>query len=112
MARRAHDLFCRPFLQQPAGVEHPDAVAEPGDHPDVVADQQDRRVDLALQRLDQVEHLGLDGRVQRGRRLVQEEHLRIRRERHRDQHALLLPGRELVRVAAEDAGGIADRVPR
>ena len=48
----------------------------------------------------QVEDPGLDRDVERRRRLVGDEHLRIARERHRDHHALPHPARELVRVLA------------
>ena len=57
-------------------------------------------VELRLQVRDEVEHLGLDRRVEPGRRLVEDEERGILRERHRDHDALLHAARELVRVAA------------
>ena len=65
-------------------------------------------VELRLEVRDEIEHLGLDGRVEARRRLVEDEQGRILGERHRDDHALLHPARELVRVAAEDAVRVGD----
>ena len=108
MARRVDDFLRRSFLHEPPGVEQPHAVAEPRDHPQVVADQQDRRVELGLQLLHQLEHLRLDRRVESSRWLVEDEHVRRGRERHRDEDALLLACGQLVRVPPEDTCGVAD----
>ena len=48
--------------------------------------------------LDQLQDLGLDGHVERGRRLVGDQQVGVARERHRDHHALAHAARELVRV--------------
>ena len=45
--------------------------------------------------------LGLHGDVERARRLVGEQHVRVQRERERDREALGLAARDLVRVAGE-----------
>ena len=50
------------------------------------------------QLLDQVEHLGLDRRVEAGRRLVQHQQVGVGGERHREHHPLLLAAGQLVRV--------------
>ena len=97
-----------PFLDQLAGVQDPDAIAHLGDHAEVVADEQQRGPELVTQRRDQVEHLGLDGRVERGRRLVEDQQRRLGGERHRDHDALEHPARELVRIAVHDAAGVGD----
>ena len=44
---------------------------------------------------DQVEDLLLDRHVERRRRLVGDQQLRLARDRHRDHHALLLAARQL-----------------
>jgi hypothetical protein len=44
---------------------------------------------LALQFPQQVEHLGLDGDIERRGRLVGDQQLRLARQRHRDHHPLL-----------------------
>ena len=58
---------------------------------------------LALQLLEQVEHLGLDRDVERRGRLVGDEQLGLERERAGDADALTLTTGELVRVAVAEA---------
>ena len=50
----------------------------------------DRDAHLVAQPLDVVEDLGLARRVERGKRLVQQQHFGIRQQRAADRHALLL----------------------
>ena len=64
--------------------------------------------ELGLEARDEIEHLGLDRRIEAGRRLVEDQQLGLLRERHRDHDALLHAAGELMRVAAEDARGIGD----
>ena len=54
-----------------------------------------------LQLGEQVEDLRLDRHVERGRRLVGDQQLRVAGERHRDHHALAHAARELVRVVVD-----------
>ena len=64
------------------------------------------RIDMpsrSLQVAQQLEDLRLDRHVERGRRLVGDQQLRVARERHRDHHALAHAARELVRVVVERA---------
>src|SRR5918992_414623 len=58
--------------------------------------------------MDEIEHLGLDGRVEAARRLVEDEEPRIARERHRDDDPLLHAAGQLMRVALEDASRVGD----
>ena len=58
--------------------------------------------------LQQVHHLGLDGHVQRGHRLVGDDHLGLDRERPGDADALPLAAGELVRVPVVVLGVQAD----
>ena len=58
--------------------------------------------------LDEIQHLGLDGRVEARGRLVEDEEGRVGRQRHGDDCPLLHPSRELVRVAAHDPRGVRD----
>ena len=55
-----------------------------------------------------LEHLRLDGDVERRRRLVGEQHARARHQAHRDHDPLLHAARELVRVAAQRSLRVAD----
>ena len=54
--------------------------------------------------VEQLEHLGLDGHVERSRRLVAEQDGRLGGERDRDQHALAHPAGELMGIRAARAG--------
>ena len=117
VARVVEDRLDRPLLDELAGVEDADPLAHLADHAEVVADEEHRRVEArCLQRRDQVEHLGLDGRVEAGRRLVEDQQRRVLRQRHRDHDALLHAARELVRVAAHAPSRVGDvdlaRAPR
>ena len=52
--------------------------------------------------------LGLDRHVERGRRLVRDEEVRLVRECDRDHDALALPAGELMRIGAEPAARVAE----
>ena len=64
-------------LDDPAGVHDRDLVGDLGDDAEVVGDDHDRGVELALQALDQLEDLRLDRHVERRRRLVGDQQLRV-----------------------------------
>src|SRR3954462_9594112 len=70
------------------------------DHAQVVGYEDHRRPELALELDDNVQDLRLNGNVQRGRRLVRDQHFRIARERYGDHGALTHAAGELVRVFA------------
>ena len=61
--------------------------------------ENDARAGLVLELLDQLENLRLNRDVERGRRLVGDEQLRLARQRHRNHHALAHAAGELVRIA-------------
>ena len=65
-------------------VDDRDAVAEPLRLVEVVRGQQDRHLAAGAQACDHVEQLVPDARVEADRRLVEEEHLRLREQRTRD----------------------------
>ncbi len=106
--RLAQDLLGRPLLDQRAGVQDAHAIAHAGDHAEVVRDEEHRGRELLPQGVDEVEHLGLHRRVERGRRLVEHQQRRVGGERHRDHDALLHAARELVGVAVHDPGRVGD----
>ena len=64
--------------------------------------------ELALQALQQREDLRLHGHVERRRRLVGDQQLRLVGERHRDHRALAHAAGELVRVLVDAPAGIGD----
>ena len=74
---------------------------EPGEGREVVRDEQISEATGALQPGEEIEDPAPHRGVQRGGGLVEHEQIRLRRERARDRHALLLPARELVGEAAE-----------
>ena len=86
------------------------AVAEARDDAQIVAYEQHRRAQLLLQAAHHVQDLRLDGDVQRRRRLVRQQQLRLGYERHGDDHALLHAARELVWVVPRARGRDADHV--
>src|SRR6478672_8959273 len=108
MLRMLEDGRGSSLLDDLAGIHDPDSVADRADDAKVVGDEQDRRVHLDGELADEVEHARLDGRVEPGRRFVEDQEGRIRGERHRDHDALLHPARELVRISTEDAGRVGD----
>ena len=101
MRGRMDDRLDRADLDDPAGVHHGDAVAGLGDHAHVVGDQHDRRAVLLAQALEQRNDLRLDRDVERRRRLVGDDQLRLAGEREGDHDALAHAARELVRVLVE-----------
>ena len=71
-------------------------------------DQHDRRAESLADVAHQVEDARLDRHVERRRRLVRDEHLRVAGERHRDHHALTHAAGELVRVLVDTRCGRGD----
>ncbi len=82
-------------------LHHDDARRGVGDNAHIVRDDHDRHAEPGLQLAQQVENLGLHRHVERRRRFVGDENLRLRRDRHRDHGALALAARQLVRIARE-----------
>ena len=68
------------------------------------------RPELAPEVLEQLQDLGLDHDVERGRRLVADDDRRVAGEGHRDHRPLAHPAGQLVRVAAPRASRDADQL--
>ena len=98
MAGIVEQLVGGGLLDLAAGIHHHDPVGVLGDHAHVVGDQDDGGAERLLQLAHQVEDLRLDGDVERGGRLVGDQHLGIARQRHGDHHALAHAAGELVRI--------------
>ena len=92
------DVAHRAALHHFAAVHHDHEVAELGDHPEVMGDEQDRAAFAALQVLQPVDDLHLQGRVEGGGRLIRDQQRGLGLERHRDRNPLPHPARELVGV--------------
>ena len=93
------------LLDRRAAVHDHDLVGQVGDDAQVVGDQHERGAELALEPDQELEDLGLDGRVQGRGRLVGDDQRRVQGQRHRDHHALAHPAGELVRVVVQALGG-------
>ena len=96
-------------LDHLAEVHDGDAVGDVLDDAQVVRDEDVRQAKLALEPAEEVEHLSLDGHVERGNRLVAYEQLRLKRKRAGNVDALALAARELMRVAVHVLGVEADK---
>ena len=103
VARRVEDLLGRPHLDHLAQVHHQHPVAHVAHHVQVVADEEVGQAEVALQVLQQVEHLRLDRLVERRHGFVQNHQPRLQRQRPGDVDPLALPARQLVRIAAGEA---------
>src|SRR4029077_6570269 len=77
MARLGEDCLDRALLYEAGGGQHAHPLAPLRDHAEVVRDEEHRAVELLLEVLDQVEHLRLDGGVEAGRRLVEDQQTRV-----------------------------------
>ena len=82
-------------LEQHAAVHHRHRVGELGDDGEVVADQ-DQRFAPRLRLLQLLQHLRLDGHVERRGRLVGDDQFRVHRDRRGDQGPLAEAAGELV----------------
>ena len=87
---------------------HVDAVGHAAHDAKVVRDQQHGHAELALQRLQELEDLRLDGDVERGGRLVGDQQIGLVGQRHGDHDPLTLAAGELVRVGVETPLGIVE----
>ena len=90
MARVAEHLLRRVVLLHLAVLHDVDVFGEFPDDRQIVGDQDHRHPVAGLQILDQIQDLRLHRHVERGRRLVGDEHVGAVGERHRDHHALPL----------------------
>ena len=101
MLRIVEHRLGRADLDQLALLHHADAMGEAAHQVQVVGDEQQRHAELGLQRVEQRQDLRLDGDVERGRRLVADQKLRLAGQRHGDHGALALAARELMRIAVD-----------
>ena len=111
MVRFGKELTNRLFLNPYTFTHDDDTVGHFGDHAHVMCDEQQRHAVFARQLAHQVEHLGLDGHVERGGRFVGDQEARRTSQRHGDDDALAHTARQLVRILVEAARGIGDAHP-
>jgi predicted RNA-binding protein YlqC (UPF0109 family) len=108
LLRAGDDGGSRALFDRQAPVEHDDLVGDLADDAHVVRDEQHAQVELAHEPAEQVEDAALNRDVEGRGGLVGDEQMGRSAERHRDQHALQLAARHLVRVGGEDPFGIAE----
>src|SRR6185369_1292861 len=94
------DVGGAPVADLPAVVEHDDAIREVHDDSHVVLDEDDRRPELVVDVEDEAAHVLLLLDVHPRHRLVEQQHLRLHRERAAEVDALL-----------QAVGELADRRP-
>ena len=95
-------------LDNPAVPHHDNSVGHLGNHAHVVRDQEQARSGLPRDSAHQVEDLGLDRHVERGRRFIRDQQTWLERHYGRDHHPLAHTPGELVRILAQPCGGITD----
>ena len=92
-------------LHHLAEVHDRDPVGDVAHDAEVVGDEHVAQPELVLQLVEQVDHLRLDRDVERRDRLVEQDQLRVDRERARDPDALALAAGELVRDSGSRCSG-------
>ncbi|MNN41989.1 hypothetical protein D3C81_1561410 [compost metagenome] len=75
---------------------------------EVMSDKQQAHIQLFAQLAQKLQDLRLHGDIQRGRRLIGNQQLRARQQRHRNHHTLALTARQLMREIGQASGGVAD----
>ncbi|CAM5683976.1 hypothetical protein SALBM311S_09127 [Streptomyces alboniger] len=99
------------MLDNPPVPHDEDLVDTLGGDTHVVRDEQQPHAGLLAQRVQQIEDLGLDGDVQRGRRLVGDQQFGFAGQRHRDESTLSHAAAELVRTGTGPPRCVRDSHP-
>jgi len=97
VARRGEEAALGRDLDDAAEVHHRHAVGHVLHHREVVRDEQVGEPEAALQFLQQVHHLRLDGDIERAHRLIADDEFRSQAECARDADALALAAGEFMR---------------
>ena len=98
MLRVRQQLTHRRELDQLAPPQHRDPIGDLRDDAEIVRDEQNAGAVQSLHLPDQRENLRLRGDIERGRRLVGDQELRIEHQGHRDHDALALSAGQLMRI--------------
>src|SRR5439155_18811744 len=110
MLRTVGEGFRRADLDDLARVHDGDSVRELEQEREIMRDEEHGEAEVTFQRLDLLHDLALDDDVERRRRLVHDNQLRLERERHCDDYPLAHAARELVRVRARASTVDADEL--
>ncbi len=98
MPRIPEDRADRRDLHETTGVHDRQPIDELRQQPHIVADKNHRSPELLLHRPEGLHHLPLHDHVERARRLVGDDHLRLEADPERDADTLLHPPAEFVRI--------------
>jgi len=96
MRRSVENRLGRTFLDDSSKIHHRHPVAEVAHYMQVVADEQQSEIKLLTELGEKVDHLRLDGDIERRHRLVRHDEVRLGSERACEGYALTLSARELV----------------
>src|SRR6516165_317667 len=99
MLGRGEDAFLRSELDDLAEIHDCNPMGHVLDNSEIMADEEERKAELALQILQQVHDLRLDGNIERRDRLVAHDEVGFSRERARNGDALALSAGEFMRPA-------------
>ncbi len=97
-------------LDDPPQVHHGDPIRNVFNHTEVVRNEQQREVQLRLQFLQEIEHLGLHRDVESRNRLIGHDQVGLEDEGSGNSNPLPLPTRELMRIPADVPGIEADQL--
>ena len=104
MNRCFEDLLGRSGFHHFTRLHHHHLVSHGPDHVHIVGDEEIAQATFALQPQQQLDHLFLNGHVQRRSGFVEHQQLGLDDERSRNRHALALPTGKLVRIALQPGG--------
>ncbi len=96
------------LLDELSCVHHADPIRVAGDHTEVVGDQDESGTGRLARGLQRLQHLGLHRHVERRRRLVRDDHIRVVRHRDRDDDALAHAAGQLMGQVVDPLLGIRD----
>ncbi len=105
MSGRIEQLSHRPDLDQAPEIEDADPGDEIAHQAEVMRNEEVSEAERAAEIVEEIDDLGLNRHVKRGRRLIEDDQLRLCGDRPRDGDALLLAARQFVRIAGGEIGG-------
>src|SRR5690625_3406037 len=99
VARMAIELVGLTVFDDPAEIHHGHEVGYLADDGEIVGDEEIGQAEAVAQVLEQVDDTGLNGHVEGGDRLIEDQQLWVRHQRPGDADPLPLTSGELVRIA-------------
>ena len=108
MLRRQENALRGTLFNDAPGVHDGDAIGDLGDYTEVVRDEEEGKLHLAAELVEQFEDLSLHGDIESGGGFVGNEQFRIGRESHGDHDALAKAAGELMRKLAGAHLGLGD----